>query len=70
MEKNVERAKSSKGEGAGHGHDFYAAARELPVNDPKRQELMEQSQRLYDAAVSKSDPRWNEIYGRSPMKRE
>ena len=70
MEKNVERAKSSKGEGAGHGHDFYAAARELTVNDPKRQELMEQSQRLYDAAVSKSDPRWNEIYGRSPMKRE
>ncbi len=70
MEKNIERAKSNKGEGAGHGHDFYAAARELPVDDPKRQELMEQSQRLYDAAVSKSDPRWNEIYGRSPMKRE
>jgi hypothetical protein len=70
MEKNVERAKSRKGEGAGHGHDFYDAARELPVGDPKRQELMEQSQRLYDAAVSKSDPRWNEIYGRSPMKRE
>jgi len=68
METNMERAKSSRHEGAGHGHNLYAAGRSLPVDDPKRQALMEQSQRLYAAAVERSDPGWNEIYGRAPMK--
>jgi hypothetical protein len=68
METNLERAKSSKGEGAGRGHDLYDAGRSMPVDDPKRQALMEQSQRLYAAAVERSDPHWNEIYGRAPMK--
>ncbi len=68
MEHNLERAKSSKGEGAGHGHELYDAGRELPVADPKRQELMAKSQKVYLGALAKAGPAWRAIYERAPLK--